>query len=100
MEKRFKGTLNDLCRYYSDMFDQEDKRCKKTCNPEAIHTPIDGASVTERFKMEITEDHSLTIPITITPTKIRLDNVTIEISFNAVDNAKSTDTKSKIIKIN
>lgn len=77
MEKRFKGTLNDLCKYYLDMFKQEDERCKKTYNPETIPIVID-------------EDHSLAIPITIPPSKIKLDNVTIEITFNASDNTKST----------
>ena len=77
MKKRFKGTLNDLCKYYLDMFEQEDERRRNTYNPKTIPIVID-------------EDHSLAIPITIPPSKIRLDNVTIEITFNASDNTKST----------
>jgi len=61
----------------------EDERRTKTYNPKTIPIVID-------------EDCSVGIPITIPPSKIRLDNVTIEISFNAVDNEKSTDTKSNI----
>ena len=77
MKKRFKGTLNDLCKYYLDMFEQEDKKRTNKCNPKTIPILID-------------EDYYLGVPITIPPSKIRLDNVTIEIFFNAFDKAKST----------
>ncbi len=77
MKKRFKGTLNDLCKYYLDMFEQEDKKRTNKCNPKTIPIAID-------------EDYYSGVPITILSSKIRLDNITIEISFNAFDNEKAT----------
>ena len=77
MKKHFKGTLNDLCKYYLDMFEQEDKKRTNKCNPKTIPILID-------------EDYYLGTPITIPSSKIRLGNVTIEISFNAFDNEKAT----------